>query len=86
MELYNSFFVKAYFDMTSNSALDVVNNAKSTIKWFEKLHEILEKCDSYSWDGEDSQWTHVFVSTNDFKLQKSLIKIYGFQEEESEVE
>ena len=43
MELHNSFFVKAYFDMTSKSALDVVSNAKSTIKYFEKLHEILEK-------------------------------------------
>mgnify|MGYP003150677197 CR=1 FL=1 len=85
MELYNSFFVKAYFDMTSNSALDVVKNANSTIKYFKELHTLLEKCDSYSWNGEDSQWTFVYANTDDKRIQRSLIKIYGFQEEESEV-
>jgi hypothetical protein len=81
MELHNSFFVKAYFDMTSNSALDVVSNAKSTIKYFEKLHEILEKCDSYDWNGEDSQWIHVYANTDDKKLKNILIEKYYFQEE-----
>ena len=80
MELYNSFFVKAHFDMTSKNALDVSKNAKSTAKYFEELHKVIEKCDSFRWDGEDSQWIHAFVKTKDKKLQKSLMDKYGFED------
>lgn len=84
MELYNAIYVKAYFDMTSKNALDIVNNAKSTIEYFEDLHKLLEKCDEYSWDGEDGQWIHVYACTDDKKLQKMLVDKYYFEVEEED--
>jgi hypothetical protein len=80
--LYGSLFVKGVFDMESNNALGLVKNAESSIKYFKRLHEALEKCDEYSWDGEDSKWTHISADTKDPKLRKLLIDDFGFQEEE----
>jgi hypothetical protein len=80
--LYGSMFVKGEFSMESNNALGLVKNAESSIKYFKKLHETLEKCDKYSWDGEDAQWIHISANTKDSKIKKLLIDEFFFQEED----
>jgi len=80
--LYGSMFVKGEFSMESNNALGLVKNAESSIKYFKKLHETLEKCDKYSWDGEDTQWIHISANTKDSKIKKLLIDEFFFQEED----
>ena len=86
MELLGSMFVKGEFSMESNNALGLVKNAESSIKYFKKLHETLEKCDKYSWDGEDAQWIHIYAVTKNKKLQRELIEEFCFIDEEKEVE
>ncbi len=80
--LYGSMFVKAEFSMESNNALGLVKNAESSIENFKRLHKTLEKCDKYSWDGEDTQWIHIWANTNDPKIKKLLIDEFCFQKED----
>ena len=72
--------------MESSNALDLIKNAKSSIKHFKKLHKALESCDKYSWDGDDTQWIHIYAVTKNKKLQRELIEEFCFIDEEKEVE
>ena len=83
-ELYASLYSKYEFSCISKNALDVVENAKHVANMYKELQTILDKCDSYSWEGNDGCWIHIYANTNDVKLRTRLINDFNF--EASEVE
>jgi hypothetical protein len=82
MILHGSFFVKGCFDLMSKKPIDIAKNQKSTLKYFERLQELLDQCDEYTWEGEDPQWAFASATTNNKKLQNLLMNEYYFNEED----